>query len=164
MKKYVVSLCVAMGLLWMIDIQSVQAQRHRRGPDPVDLADRCIDQAQAVAERSVRRIDARKVAAVDSIAALLEEGETEQAEQVAERAIRRVRGINSVGVRIISRNCQWCVNILNHLGMPDLADEVIAVCDEAIDQIEAAASEAIEEIQAALDGDSDDDDDWIPPE
>ena len=152
MKNCVASFCAVMLLIWVADTQTAQAGRF----DPETLAENCIIQSQATAQQSMDRISDLKTAAVDRVLELLADGQTKNAERTAMRAINRIRFVRFVGVKRINNNCRRYARFLMRLGRPDLAQEVMAVGEEAIENLRFEAREAIAEINAALDGQPDD--------
>jgi hypothetical protein len=149
MKKQVILISSILGLMWLAATPAVFAQKRV----PADIAQRCIDRINVVAQRGCERIDVQVGEAVPHILELLAEGKIRRAMAVVDRKIARVHRINQRIEDAITRVRDRCAGRLLGMGEVDLANAVRSASVDAIATVNACRDDAVDTLEATLGGD-----------
>jgi hypothetical protein len=138
-----------LALLCLVAVPRATAQPE---PDPQEIAQRCIERANAMAAHRVQRNFAVAEECVAAIEELIEAGEIEAARRVARRCVHGIVVRSHHTVRHIQANCARCIHVLIFLGEPELAQAVGEACANAVGAVRESRHVAVQAILEALPG------------
>lgn len=148
MKKAMWFPCALVVMLTMFGA-TVQAQA-AEDVDPGALAQRCIAQAVAAADRYEAASEGMAEGAVERIETLLAQGKVRLARHVAKESVQRVDYASHSAIEYIEHISRRCVVRLAKMGEQDLARCVAEECAAQTNRIRAARAEAVQTIRDAL--------------
>jgi hypothetical protein len=108
-----------------------------------DVAAKCIERAQRVAERCADRNGAIADRTIELVERLLDAGHLRRAQRAAHRGIVAINRNSDRCVRKIHRHCERCTHWLVEHGYEDLAAEVRAACGEALEHVRDSQRRAV---------------------
>lgn len=122
------------------------------GTDPEQIAEHCIQEAAKAAEQRMQRnrdLAAQCVRMIDMLMAL---GQNAAAQAVALQCIQDVVAGSQKAVIDLQNQCAHCIQVLEDMGEPKLAEEVEKACRHAAKAINHSRLAAVRSIKLALQG------------
>jgi len=118
--------------------------------DPQRIAGACTAKVARLAKLCIAANAKDAKHTVARIEVLLEHGRKVQAVRLGRRAVERINRRSDACVRRIRRLCRRCVDVLERLGQPELAERVRSFCRDKIRDVRRSQRAAIEKIHQAL--------------
>ena len=126
---------------------TLTAQAH---VDPADVAERCVNQVDGMAERCHNAIADDTIDCVAKIHRLLREGRDEAAAAVARDCLQNGRETVRICSNEITDTCTECVRYLVNVGANHLARRVFHHCGDVIDAFDVLLARQEEILADAL--------------
>ncbi len=122
------------------------------GPDPEQIARRCVASVDQIAERCVSANVDTAHECIRRIHELLEAGNTERARAVAHRCLNVIEARSDACVDEIHERCRHCIEILLRLDSPGLARRVREACLDAVERVRHSQRRTSNAIRGQFDG------------
>lgn len=150
MVKHPLSLCAVM--LTALLTVPITAMAEDTAPDPEAVAQRCVDDVTALANRCIVHNRGTARLAVATIERLLAAGHEQRARHVAYRATMDIVETSDDCVNRIHRKCRHCIHVLKRLGADELARRVHEVCKTQTHRVRRSQHAALQAIHQAIAG------------
>lgn len=108
---------------------ALNAQAH---VNPQDVAERCVNHVDSVAERAESAIAENTLECVEEIRRLIRAGREEAAHAVARQCAQDAREVVRLATTEITDTCEECIRYLTSVGADGLARRVYHYCEDTV--------------------------------